>query len=293
MILVVGATGILGGEICRRVADRGLPLRALVRPTSDPAKIDKLRTLGAEIVTGDLKDPGSLAAACGGATVVISTANTTLSRQPDDSIADTDQSGQLHLVDAARAAGVGQFVFVSFTGNIEIDSPLRTAKRAVERHLQASGMPYTILRPSIFMEIWLSPALGFDYQNATAQIFGDGERPVSWVSLSDVADFAVDCIGHPAAANAVLELGGPEALTPLEVVRTFEAVSGRPFAVHHVPEAALDAQWRAAEDPLAKSFAALMLGYAQGDPIDMEHTLQAFPLQMTTVRDYAGRVTGS
>src|SRR2546425_11960949 len=129
MILVVGATGLLGGEICRRLSERGQSVRALAREPSDPAKVQRLKSHGAEIVQGDLKNRASLDAAVRGASTVISTASTTLSRQPDDSISSVDQDGQLQLVDAARGAGVGQFIYVSFSGNFEVECPLRTAKR--------------------------------------------------------------------------------------------------------------------------------------------------------------------
>jgi len=291
MILVVGATGLLGGEICRRLRERGQSVRALARETSDPAKVQRLKTHGAEIVRGDLKNRASLAAACRGAATVISTASTTLSRQPDDSISGVDQDGQLQLVDAARGAGVGQFIYVSFSGSFEVECPLRTAKRSVERHLQQSGLTYTILRPSVFMEVWLTPALGFDFTKGAAQVFGTGRRPISWISLGDVAEFAVRCMGHPAARNAVIELGGPEALSPEDVVRTFEEVTGRHFDTQHVSETTLEEQWRTAADPLQKTFAALVVGVAQGDPIDMRRTLEIFPLRLGTVREYAKRVT--
>jgi NADH dehydrogenase len=291
MILVIGATGLLGSEICRCLRARGESVRALTRKTSDAGKVQRLKDLGTEVAQGDLKDSPSLAAACRGISTVISTASTTLSRQPDDSIGGVDQDGQLQLVDAARGAGVGQFIYVSFSGNLDVECPLHTAKRIVERHLRESGMTYTVLRPSFFVEVWLSPALGFDFSSGTARLFGSGQRPISWISLGDVAEFAVRCVGHPAARNAVIELGGPEALSPDEVVRTFEEVTGRPFQTEYVPEATLEAQWRAAPDPLQKSFAALMLGFAHGDAIDMRRTLQTFPLQALTVRDYAARVT--
>jgi NADH dehydrogenase len=292
MILVVGATGLLGGETCRRLRARGDPVRGLVRKTSDSTKVQKLKTLGVEIAQGDLKDRASLDLACRGVNTIISTASTTLSHQPDDSIAGVDQDGQLRLIEAARQAGVWQFIYVSYSGNIEVDCPLHTAKRTVERRLHESGMIYTILRPSVFMEVWLSPGLGFDFTNGTARLYGSGQRPISWISLGDVAEFAVQCVGHPAARNAVIELGGPEALSPDDVVRTFEQVTGRHFQTEHVPETALEAQWRGAADPLQKSFAALMLGLTHGDSIDMRQTLKTFPVQELTVREYAARVAG-
>ena len=186
-----------------------------------------------------------------------------------------------------------QFVYVSFSGNLELASPLQAAKRAVEERLRRSGMTYTILRPSFFMEVWLGPAVGFDHARGSAQIYGDGERPVSWISLGDVAEFAVRSVDEPAAANATIELGGPEALSPLEVVRIFEEASGRPFATQHVPVEALEAQRRAATDPLQQTFATLMLAYAGGDAIEMRETLRTFPVRLTSVRDYAARTVGA
>jgi len=292
MVLVVGATGLLGSEVCRRLVARGLPVRALVRPTADAARVDQLRRLGVTLVLGNLRDRASLEAACRGTTAVISTASGLIPHQQGDSIDGVDRDGQMALVDAARAAGVGQFIYVSYSGNHDVASPLYAAKRGVERHLRDSGVAYTILRPAPFMEIWLSPTLGFDYGGGAAQIFGAGERPVSWISFADVAQFAVDCVGNPDAVNAVIELGGPEAVSPLEAVRTFEEVTGRHFELQYVPEPTPAARWEAAEDPTQKSLAALALGVARGDAIDMRRTLETFPRRLTSVREYAASTAG-
>ena len=88
-------------------------------------------------------------------------------------------------------------------------------------------MTYTILQPTFFMEVWLSPALGFDAAQGTAQVYGSGQHKISWISFQDVAEFAIASLDNPAARNAVIELGGPEALSPLEVVKVFEKQSGR------------------------------------------------------------------
>lgn len=293
MNLVVGATGLLGLEICRQLAAKGKPVKALVRPTTDPAKLEELRRLGAALVEGDLKDRSSLEAACQDVIAVISTASATFARQPGDSIETVDRDGQLSLVDAAKAAGIEQFVLISFRNNLGLQYPLNAAKRAVEQHLKASGLTYTILQASYFMEVWLSPALGFDYSNARARIYGEGHNGLSWVSFKDAAKFAVASLENPAGRNAVIEVGGPEVLSPLEVVRIFEDVGGQSFTVEHVPEEALRAQKASAADPLQESFAALMLTYAKGDPVEMEATLKAFPLQLASVRDYAEGVLSS
>ena len=89
------------------------------------------------------------------------------------------------------------------------------------------------------------------------------------------------------AHNAIIELGGPEALSPLEVVQIFEAAGGRPFTVQHVSEEQLRAQQESATDPLQKSFAGLMLSYARGHVIEMRETLQTFPVRLKSIREYA------
>jgi len=288
MFLVVGSTGILGTEICRLLLGRGQPTRALVRSGSSPERVDRLRTLGAAIVAGDLKDPGSLETACAGIHSVISTASATISRREGDSIESVDRDGHLALIAAAERAGVRNFVYVSFV-EMATDFPVQDAKRAVEQRLKRSSLGYTVLRPTNFMEVWLSPHLGFDPVEGRVQIFGSGEAKVSWISFQDVAQFAVACVDNPAARNRIIDLGGPEALSPLEVVRIFEEEVGRSISVQHVPEAALEAQQASAADSLQASLAGLALSTARGSSVPMESTLREFPLRLTTVRDYARR----
>ena len=264
----------------------------MTRRKDDDAKLAALRAAGVELAAGDLKDPASIASASRGAQVVVSTASSTLSNQAGDSIETVDRKGQLDLVDAARAAGVKRFIYVSFSGNLDDDFPLRNAKREVEARVRASGMEYTILRPSVFMEVWLSPALGFDAAAGRARIYGDGRKPISWISLQDVVLYTVAAaLGHEGARNAVVELGGPRPVAPLEVVRTFEAVTGRKFEVEHIPEQALRAQFEAATDPLQKSFAGLMLGFAGGDAIAMSDTARRFGIVPTSIEDFARRAS--
>ena len=286
--LVVGATGMVGGEICKRLAAQGKTVRALVRPTSDPTKVRQLKALGVETVQGDLRNRTSLEAACRGVDVVMTTASSMpFSYKPgENDIRSTDLEGEMGLIDAAKAAKVRHFIYTSFSGNLELDFPLRNAKRAVERYLKASGLTYTILRPSCFMEVWLSPAVGFDAPNGKVTIYGDGTKPLSWIAVRDVAAFAVASLENPAARNATLELGGPEALTPLEVVKIFEAAQGRSFAKQFVPVEALKAQQAGTTDPMQQSFAGLMQCVAAGDPIAMKETLKAFPIQVMSVQEY-------
>jgi len=292
MNLVVGASGMLGTEICRKLAEGSKQVRALVRDSTDPAKRGKLKSLGANLAYGDLKDPSTLESACYGISTVISTASSTFSHQAGDTIESVDSQGQLNLVRAAWAAGVRQFIFISFP-LAPGDFALQRAKRAVERELSESGLVYTVLQPTFFTEVWLSPAVGFDVANASARIYGSGQNAISWISYLDVARFAAASVDNPAARNCVIKLGGPEALSPLQVVQFFEETSGRKFAVTHVPEETLRAQQAAAADSLEEAFAALMLYYARGDVIDMKPAFEIFPEQvsnLTSARDYARRL---
>jgi uncharacterized protein YbjT (DUF2867 family) len=289
MTLVVGATGLLGTEICRRLFTAGKSVRAMVRKTSDPAKKEMLKALGAELVEADLKDHSTIDQACQGATTVITTPTAIGARQEGDTFRTVDLEGQMHLVDAARIANVGQFVFISVSGSLgKADrNPLVDAKRAVEEHLRQSRLTYTIVRPSFFMEIWLSSHLGFDFNNAKATIYGSGKNKISYISLFDVAQFVAKALSNPAGRNAVIELGGAEPLSQIEVVRIFEEISGGAFAMQFVPEEALRARREAATNPVEQTFASLTLAAAHGDPIDMENTLRKFSLRPKSVRDYA------
>lgn len=291
MIVIVGATGLVGSTVCKVLASKGEKVRALVRTTSDPAKVKALTDAGIATVTGDLKDEASLRAAIAGADTVITTASATLSRAEGDSIESVDQAGQIRLIDVAKAAGVKHFVFVSFPDQ-GIDSPLAAAKIAVESHLRASGMKYTILQPYFFAEVWLSPALGFDVANGKVRIYGSGENKISWISFLDVANAVAASVGNAKAHDKVLRLGGPTAVSPLELVRIFEELAKKKLEVEHVPEEALRAQVAGAPDPMSKSFAALMLSYALGLVIDNAPAVEAIGFEPTPVRTIAARLLG-
>ena len=291
MVVVAGSTGVLGFEICRRLRERGQSVRALVRASSTPERVSALRALGCEIVTCDLKDRGSLAPACAGADVVISTVTAITTTKEGDSFAATDGAGNINLVDAAAAAGARQFIFVSFDTNGMPDAPLVGAKADVERHLERSGVAYTILHPSLFMESWLGPRLFADTVAGTATLYGNRDVRIRYVAVADVAEVAVRCVDNPAARNAVIPFGGPEALTQREALKMFEEAFAKPFKVTEVPEDALEARWAAAPDPFSRSYSALMLGVARGAAAGAELPA-AFPIRMTTVREYAHGLRG-
>ena len=233
MILVAGATGLVGGMITKRLAEDGKRVRALVRPNSDRAKLE---SLGVETVVGDLKDPGSLDAACEGVEVVVTTANSA-SRGGDDTPETVEERGNCNLVAAARRANVRQFVFTSALGsNLNSPVPFMRGKAVAEQCLRESGVNHTILMPNLFMEIWFPNIVGGPIQaGRPVTLIGEGKRKHSMISVQDVAAFAAAAVGNESALNRTLVLGGPEAVSWLDVIAAYERHLGRPVEVRFVP----------------------------------------------------------
>ncbi len=294
MILVVGATGLLGGEICRLLRERGNPVRALVREGS-PREAG-LRALGAEVVHGDLKVRSSLDRACAGVQRVATTANSILSRRRGDTLRRVDLDGQIALVAAARTAGVDRFVYTSLSPGSSRALFVRY-KREVERAVRGSGMKWTILQPAAFMEIAFSKIAGWDIAAGKATIVGSGDVRVSYVSVVDVARFTVRALEADEFSNRDLPLGGPEAVSPLEAVRAFEGVAGRRFAVRRVPAGVLSVIGRLLTpfDPIRASLMVMVAETAvRGDTIDMTPLFgsDAAPHRLTSLREYAEGALG-
>ncbi len=293
MNLVVGATGFLGLQIAQELVASGRKVRALVRASSDPARVTLLRESGAELVTGDLKDPDALERACNGITNLFLTATSTRSRADGDSIASVDWDGNLALIEAARAARVQHVVFISFPRH-EIDFPLQRAKRAVEAAIQASGMNYTILQFPHFWEGWCSPALGFDAAGGRASIFGDGLGTNSWISLFDVAKAAISSLDNPSTKQRVLQVGGPDPLSQREIIERFHAAGGRDLTLELIPVEALRAQLSNSSDDMERTFAALMLITAVGGWVfDPREAADALGFSPKPINDFISSLAAS
>ena len=289
MNLVIGSTGMVGSEVCRLLISKNFPLRAMVRSSCDKSKKDNLKDLGVQLMDGDIRDKSTFPQLLEGITTVITTVSSMpFSYLPDENdIRQVDEEGMINLIDEAKRAGVKHFIYTSFSKNFDLDFPLSNAKRKVEKYLQNSGMNYTILRPSCFMEVWLSPAVGFDALNGKITLCGDGIRPIAYISFKDVAKFAVECVSNLDALNAELELGGPENLSQLDSVKIFEDILQKKMEVQVIPLEALEAQLSAVEDAMQKSFTGLMICVANGDYIDMKEVLSKFPVKLTSVNEFA------
>jgi NADH dehydrogenase len=286
MVLVAGATGSVGKQIALLLQGRGYAVRGLVRGGAASPKAADLLHAGIQVVDGDLRQPNTLAGACAGVDAVVSTV-TTMPTGADDGLRRVDHEGALALIDAAERAGVRKFVYTSYSGNLRTPSALETAKRDCEARLLASRMNVVILRPSYFMEVWLGPHLGVDPMNGSVRIYGSGENPVSYISSTNVAAFGAAAVDQDTGKEAILEMGGPEALSQLDVVRVFERVLGVSCRLEFVPVDALRQRYES-PDPLQKTFAALMLNLHAGDPIPDAGALAAdYGVALRSVADYA------
>jgi len=245
MIAVIGATGVVGGMIARRLLEQGKEVRILARSNSVSAQLaregratsaESLIEAGAQPVYGDLRDRASLDAVVEGVETVISTANSA-GRGGEDNPQSVDLDGNRNLIEAAREAGVRHFIFLSaFGADPNNPVPFMQAKGQSEASLRESGMGYTILAPTPFMEIWAAVVVGMPaLQGQPVTLVGEGRRRHSFISNRDVAAFAAAAVDHPAARNQYLTIGGPESLTWRDVVATYERALGRPILIQFVP----------------------------------------------------------
>jgi uncharacterized protein YbjT (DUF2867 family) len=258
MILVVGASGELGGRVLRLLRARDEKVRALVRPATADSEV---AATGAEVAHGDLTDPASLPAACQGIDTVIATATAIarrLSGAGGPSIKEVDEIGMAALVDAAQAAGVKRFVYLSYAGaDVGLGSPLERAKLATERRLRSTSMRVVIVRPDAFQEIHLAPLGRFDMAAGKVAVFGKGDTKRRYVSTDDVA-LLVTALATEADPPELVEFGGPEAISRNEAIAAAERITGRPMKRQSMPRWAARAGMRVLDKPkdgLASVFA--------------------------------------
>jgi NADH dehydrogenase len=231
MILVVGATGQLGGLIARTLLDQGKPVRILVR---DGSSYDHLITAGAEPVTGDLKDADSLPACCTGVEAIVSTANS-VGRGGDDTVESVDRHGNRNLIHAAAAAGVRHFVFTSVLGaSPDSPVPFTQAKGETEQRLHDSGMSWTVLQPDAYMDTWFPMVVGGPaLAGQPVTLVGEGRRRHSFVAMRDVAAYALAALDQEANGQTLL-IGGPKPASWWDVIAAFNQELGREIPVRTV-----------------------------------------------------------
>ena len=234
-ILVTGATGFVGPRIVHALRAQERDVRVLVRR---PERAAQLGTWGAELATGDITDPASLAAALKGCTHVVHLVAILTGSSSDFERVMTQ--GTKDLVGAATSEGVEQFVLMSALGTSEAskdDVPYYGAKWAEEQAVLASGLAYTIFRPSfVFGRGGALPLFLKQVRySPVVTVLGDGLQRSQPIWIEDVAAYFAHSIDNPAALGRTFELGGPDTVNWNELYLTIARVLGKRRRLAHVP----------------------------------------------------------
>ena len=238
MILVTGASGFVGSHIVHALRAEDRPVRALVR---DPKRADQLEAWGCEVVAGDMTDPDSLARAASGVDAVIHLVAIRQGR-PEDFERVMSQ-GTRDLLAAAEKSKVRRFVHMSALGTSEETKglvPYYGAKWEMEKAVESSGLEYVIFRPSFVFARngGILPTFRRLARIApVTPIIGSGEQRIQPIWVDDVAAYFVRALDHPAAANRLFELGGPDAVTWNEFWKRLKSTLGQRRPSLHVPVA--------------------------------------------------------
>ncbi|HWC31466.1 MAG TPA: NAD(P)H-binding protein [Dehalococcoidia bacterium] len=240
MILVSGGTGFVGSAVTRELLKRGEQVAVLGR---DAGKIERLFGGEAEARVGDVRKPEELASAMSGADVVINAVQ--IPTSPIEvprrgwTFEEVDYKGTVNQVDAAKAAGVKRFLYVSGVG-VAPGSPQHwfRLKWQAEQYLINSGLEWTVVRPTWVFgpDDWaLNRLLNFTNFLPFLPFFGDGKQAMQPVFVEDLGRVIADAALAPAAANQLFEAGGPDVMTMNDVLKTALDVKGRKRFILHQP----------------------------------------------------------
>ena len=233
-IFVTGATGFVGPSIVQalRAADR--EVRVLAR---EPARAAGLTAMGVEVVAGDVTDPASLEAAIDGCTHVVHLVAIIKGRPADFERVMT--VGTQNVVAAAQSAGCERFVLMSALGTSDPPTvPYYAAKLAEEREVKASGLEYTIFRPSFIFGPGGGALATFMRQvklSPVVTVIGSGKQRSQPIWRDDVAEYFARAIADPVAANRVFELGGPDTVSWDELYLAIADALGKRRTLLHIP----------------------------------------------------------
>src|SRR5262245_14702850 len=235
-VLVVGATGQLGAVVARKLVAAGVPVRALARDR------DKLASAvaGAELAPVDMLDLPKLTEACRGIDQIVATANNNMGKGKA-SPRRIDLTAYRNLCAAARETGVRRLVYVSFRGvspGTLVD--IFRIKWEIEEAIRQSGVPYVMLRPTAFMDIWVDVLMAAGIlENGVTTIFGDGTAVANYIAVDDVAEFAVNVLGHRDVVNEAVDAGGPSDISLNDLATLVERKLGSSGKRRHIPVAAM------------------------------------------------------
>jgi uncharacterized protein YbjT (DUF2867 family) len=229
MFVVTGAAGNTGSIVARQLMEAGRKVRLLVR---DPRKVAELTARGAEVVVGDLWDPGTLARALAGAEGLY------LLSPPDATATSFVAQRRAQLETAARVVRQtppGHVVFLSSIGaqHEAGTGPVRTL-HAGEQALRATGLPVTFVRAAYFVDN-VAAVLPIARKDGVLPTFIPAQLSVPMVSTRDIGAVAARALLDGPRGTRIIELGGPTDPSPADLARALTGLLGRTITVAEPP----------------------------------------------------------
>ncbi|MFD2169530.1 complex I NDUFA9 subunit family protein [Tumebacillus lipolyticus] len=224
-VFLTGASGFVGREIANRLIRAGHEVRCLVHSNSQLPD-------GLQAVQGDILQKESLISAMRGCEAVVHLVGI-IRESPKRGVTfqKIHADGTKNMVDAARAVGAQRFLQMSALGARHgATSPYHQTKWSAEEHVRASGLDWTIFRPSVIYgpgDGFVSLLAGVLRRAPLFPIFGNGRFPLSPVALHDVADGFVGALTRSSTSGQAYEVGGPEAIPYRDVIQTIGRAIGK------------------------------------------------------------------
>jgi uncharacterized protein YbjT (DUF2867 family) len=234
MNLVIGASGKLGNRIAKRLLEDGQPVTAVSRT---PEKLSSLRSEGATVIRGDLRDPSWMEQALHNVRYLFIAAHGLVPPSRSNTIDTVDDVGNRRLIDAAKRAGVERIIFTS-VHFAQPDAPMKFGriKYRVEEHLKASGVNYTVVRPSAFIETHAIDRIAVPIkQKGKVVLLGNPQIPMLWISVEDAANYMVDSAIDSGAKNSVKVISGPDTMSQMQVIELIERLLGKKAKRSRIP----------------------------------------------------------
>jgi uncharacterized protein YbjT (DUF2867 family) len=234
MILIAGGTGTLGRVLSRRLLAHGAAVRILTRR---PERADSLAALGAEVVCGDVRDVASLRRAAVGARTIVAAAHGF--GAADVSPETVDRHGNINLIDAAKGSGA-DVILMSIVGASPTNPiGLFRAKHAAEEYLRNSGVGWTVVRSTAFIETWAGIMSQPLRSSGRTVVFGRGSNPINFVSVTDVAALMERVVVDASLRTEVIEIGGTTNVSFNEFAVMLERVVGCTGPARRIPRPVL------------------------------------------------------
>lgn len=237
-LLITGATGFVGREVLRQAHAGGHELRVLARQASSASARAAAGEWGAEVRAGNVLEPASLAGAAAGCDAVIHLVGI-ISEVGRQTFENAHIRATENVLAAARAAGVSRYVQMSALGtHAGAVSRYHQTKWAAEEAVRASGLPWTILRPSLIFgpeDHFVNLFARLSRWSPVLPVMGPGTARLQPVAVEDVAAAFVRAVTEPSAVAVTLDVCGPERFTLPELLREIFNALGRRRALLHIP----------------------------------------------------------